>query len=232
MKEKPVSLSPRKEDVRDKKEVANVVVQFDLEEIKQHFYDSLNDIKKQFAVAESLLSSGRQEEAMDVWRSQVVFVEGVMDFFMHEISKYALIKMFKGDWEKSERYANLMIPMSTVEEGLRNPESTEWLLSRLNSRFSQEVYLSSDALSSQLSLIGMRFDDICKIAFPKQKNESNDSGKQKLRDLYARRNQIAHQIDRQHATAEKKPIDKQFVEDAIATVTAFVEGVCSTAATK
>ena len=41
MADRTISLSKRKESVRQKNEVASVAVQFELEQIKQHFYDSL-----------------------------------------------------------------------------------------------------------------------------------------------------------------------------------------------
>lgn len=232
MSDRNVSISPRKEEIREKNDVISIPIQFELEEIIQHFYDSLEDIKKQFAVAELLIKKGNKESAMDVWRSQVVFAEGIMDFYMHEISKYALVRMFTGEWEKSLSYENFMIPMSTVEEGIRHPESTEWLFERLNKRFGLEVYLSGDALGTQLSLIGMKYDEICKAAFPKERGVTYIKGQQRLKELYTRRNQIAHQADRKHADAVKEPIDKKFVEETIKTVTAFVEAVNAAALAK
>ena len=229
---KKIELSSRKENVRDKNEVGKIVVQFDLEEIKSHFYEGLDDVKKQFDVANALLSNDKIEEAECVWRSQIVFVEALLDFFMHEISKYALIKMFKGEWEKTASYSDFPVPMKTVEEGLKNPESTEWLFAQLNERFSREVYLSGDSLGSQLSLIGMKYDDVCKAAFPPQNGVHYVSGQQRLRKFYARRNQIAHQTDRKHSTAQKEPIDRGFVEEAIATVVSFVESVLTFAVSK
>lgn len=225
MADRSVSISPRKEETREKNDIIYTAIQFQLDEIKQHFYSSLTDIQNQISIAESLSKDGKTDEAKDILRAQVVYVEGIMDFYLHELSKYALVKMFTGEWNKSESYSNFQIPMSTVEEGLKNPESTEWLFERLNSRFGLEVYLSPDTIGKQLSLIGMKLDDICKKAVPKVKGRSYITGQQRLKDLYARRNQIAHQVDRKHSTAEKEDIDRAFVEEAIDFVTRFVEAV-------
>lgn len=232
MPERNISLSPRKEDIRNKNSVVTPAVQFDLDQIKAHFYENLNDVRKQFDIADKLFSEGKTDEAQNIWRSQVVFVEGLMDFYLHEISKYALVKMFKGEWDKTDKYNNFMIPMSTVELGLRNPESTEWLFDRINTRFSREVYMSGEALRQQLSLIGMNYDDICKNAFPKEKGKNYISGNDRLKMIYQRRNQIAHQSDRIHETAEKEAIDKKTVESYINTIRLFVEEIHSNAAQK
>ena len=225
MADRTISLSKRKESVRQKNEVASVAVQFELEQIKQHFYDSLADINNQFSIADELCKVGKNTSAKDVWRSQIVFLEGIFDFYIHELSKYALVRMFNGKWPKSKSYENFMIPMSTVEEGLRNPESTSWLFERLNTRFSSVSYLAPDPLGKQLSLIGMNLNDICISAFPKNKDQNYVSGQDRLKSLFNRRNQIAHQADRKHTNAEKDEIDKDFVQESIDVVTQFVEAV-------
>jgi hypothetical protein len=232
MPDRSVALSPRKESVREKNEVASVVVQFELEQIKKHFYDSLSDIKHQFSIADQLCSVGQNDLAKDVWRSQIVFLEGILDFYIHELSKYALVKMFTGKWSKSTSYENFMIPMSTVEEGLKNPESTSWLFERLNTRFSSETYLAPEPLGKQLSLIGMKLDDICKKAFPKIKGQTYVKGQEHLKSLFNRRNQIAHQADRKHTNAEKDEIDKKYVQESIDFVTKFIEAVHNEALSK
>lgn len=102
-KERDLSLSPRKEDQRDVRPI-DPPVQFSLNEIKQHFMDSLNSVKAQYEVADALLAEGNADGCKTIWRSQVVLAEGLMDFYIHEMSKYCLFKMFTGNWDKSEKY--------------------------------------------------------------------------------------------------------------------------------
>lgn len=54
-----LDLIPRVEDVREARPVA-LPVQFSLEEIKQHFDDSLNGIKGQYLVADLLIQNGNE----------------------------------------------------------------------------------------------------------------------------------------------------------------------------
>ena len=122
--------------------------------------------------------------------------------------------------------------MSTVEEGLKNPESTEWLFERLNTRFSAETYLHPEPLGKQLSLLGMKLDDICKKAFPKINGQTYIKGQERLKALFNRRNQIAHQADRKHTNAQKEDIDQAFVKESIDWVIKFVEAIHAEALAK
>ena len=119
------SLTPRSEETRDPRPVADPV-QFTLAQIRTHFDESLASIQKQFDVAQTLNNDGKIEECRDIWRSQIVFLEGILDFYLHELSKYALYQMFLGRWEKSARYQNLQLKMQDVETALDAPESKTW----------------------------------------------------------------------------------------------------------
>ena len=121
MEKRDLSLTPRKEGLRDAKPAA-IPTQFSLSEIKQHFEDSLDAITKQYMVADSL------NDKM-IWRSQVVLAEGLLDFYIHEMSKYCLFRMFTGAWEASAKYASFMVPMKKVEEVLSAAESKDWFFS-------------------------------------------------------------------------------------------------------
>ena len=232
MAERSVSISARKEETREKNDVVQIAVQFELTEIYKHFSDSLDDIKKQVDIANELFNEGKCDEAKDIWRAQIVYLEGIMDFYLHELSKYALVRMFTGKWKKSKTYSDFKIPMSDVEEGLKNPESTVWLFERLNTRFSSETYLNPEQIGQQLSLIGMNLDNICNAAYPKVTGKTYIKGQKRLKDLFNRRNQIAHQADRKHSTAEKEDISQVFVQETMDTIIAFVEVVHKEALSK
>ena len=127
MTPRDLTLNQRVEDVRDKQPVPSIV-EFDLEQIKERFDNNIASIRKQFDIAESLKSKGDIEECETIWRSQVVFLESALDFYIHEVSKYGMLNIFSGDWEKTEKYNNYQVPMKYVEEGFKNPESKAWLL--------------------------------------------------------------------------------------------------------
>lgn len=56
----------------------------------------MDSVKAQYAVADSLAADGDLSGCKTIWRSQVVLAEGLMDFYIHEMSKYCLFRMFTG----------------------------------------------------------------------------------------------------------------------------------------
>lgn len=225
MAERDLSLSPRIEAVREVRPIAPPV-QFSLEEIKQHFEESLTGIKDQYAVAELLLHSGNESGCKTIWRSQVVLSEGLLDFYIHEMSKFCLFRMFTGQWDKTEKYDGFQVPMSRVEEAIAAIESKDWFFDYLNDRFSRDVFLAVKNMREQLNFIGIGFVPAMVKAFPKAKEEeSNKYGAQVVEELFQRRNAIAHQNDRSHASADQTDISKEYVEDYIGKIEKIVNSI-------
>ena len=221
-----LTLTPRVEDIRDKQPVVSVI-EFDLAQIKERFDNNLASIRKQFDIAEALKAEGKIEECETVWRSQVVFLESALDFYIHEVSKYGMLNIFSGNWEKTEKYNNYQVPMKYVEEGFKNPESKAWLLQYLNERFSTEVYLSADSMKNQLNLLGLFFEPVMEKAFPKPSapDSSYREGRKVVKELFERRNQIAHQTDRKHNDATQNTISKEYVEQCFADISAIANSI-------
>jgi hypothetical protein len=110
MANRDLSLTERNEEVRDKQQIIPVV-SFSLAQIKNHFDQSVLSITNQYEVADSLLSQGKTEACKDIWRSQIVFVESSLDFYIHELSQYAMMQIFKGNWSKTAKYRQ---PLKTM----------------------------------------------------------------------------------------------------------------------
>lgn len=214
-----LALTPRAEETRDEK-IQRVPVQFGLDEILKHFTDSIAELRKQFEVADRLLSEKDEEGCMTIWRSQVVLSEGLLDFYIHEMSKYCLFRMFTGEWKKSEKYDSFMIPMSQVEKALDAAESNDWFFDYLNTRFSREVFLANEHLKDQLNLIGIAYSDVMNEAFGEL-----STGRNKIVAMFQRRNAIAHQNDRSHASAEQEDITREYVEQYFKDVESVVTAI-------
>ena len=219
-----LSLSPRVEEKRELK-VIELPVQFSLKEIKEHFEESLNEVKAQYPVADLLNKNGNENDGKTIWRSQVVLAEGLLDFFIHEMSKFCLFKMFTGQWTKSEKYYRFMVPMSKVEDAINTVNSKDWFFEYLNDRFSRDVFLSHESMKDQLNLIGIDFSKTMERAFSKESKDPIKYGKKVVIDLFQRRNDIAHQNDRSHASAKKQDITKEFVEKYITNIELIVNAI-------
>ena len=224
MGKRDLSLTPRNEETRERIIVSPV--HFPLTDIKQHFDESMQSVKEQFTVADNLLSEGNAEGCRIIWRSQIVFAESLLDFYIHEMSKYCLFRMFTGEWQKSEKYKNLEVKMSKVEEALSAKESDEWFFEYLNERFTKDVFLSGDSMRDQLNLIGISFGEAMHRAFRKDTiNASDKYGYRLVKQLFDRRNKIAHQNDRDHSSAAQTDITKEFVEQYISDIEAIVNAM-------
>lgn len=230
MANRDVSLTPRVEDVREATPVV-IPVQFELTEIKNHFDESLESIKKQFVIAEELLASGKNEEGKTIFRSQIVFLEGILDFYMHEMTKYGLYKIFLGDWPKTDRYKNLSIPMAELEKAMTVPESKEWFFAYVNELFASVVMQDWETIRDQLNLFGVQWKSVCMEMYPTMdEKHAIDECKKLLAGLYKRRNIIAHQNDRDHASAVQNDISKEYVTEKINKINSFVESIHNVAA--
>lgn len=213
MADRDLSLTPRPEAVRDIKKVV-LPIHFTLDEIENHFRDSLEDIRRQLVIADELQAKDNDTANKVILRSQVVLSEGVMDFLIHEVSKYCIFRMFVGEQNKSEKYGNIMIPMSAFERGINSADSNEWFFEYLNARFSRDVFLSVESMRDQLNLSGVSFSEVLARAFPKENSDDSiKTGKNEIKNMFQRRNEIAHQNDRSHATSEQNDITRKYVED-------------------
>jgi len=219
-----LALSLREENVREQKQ-ANVVVQFPRKEIFKHFKDSMDEIKSQYSVADMLLKAGDKSGCEIIWRSQIVLAEGLLDFYIHEMSKYCMLKMFNEDWEKTEKYLNFKVTMAELDKAV-SKNNNDWFFEYLNERFGRDVFLAADNMRDQLNLIGIEFVNVMCRVFPRNsQNESCEIGKTAITELFCRRNKIAHQFDRNHTDAEQEIISKEYVRDYIGKVESIVNAI-------
>lgn len=116
--------------------------------------------------------------------------------------------------------------MEKVENAITASESNDWLFDYLNKRFSRDVFLSCESMRDQLNLIGIPFNKAMEKAFPREnEQEAIRIGKETIAMLFQRRNEIAHQNDRSHASAEQTDITKEFVEDYILKIETIVNAI-------
>ena len=81
-------------------------------------------------------------------------------------------------------------------------------------------------MNDQLNLIGIGFNNVMKIAYPKStEQQSRKYGRKIVQDLFDRRNAIAHQVDRKHESAERNDIDRAFVEQCITDIELIVSTI-------
>lgn len=216
MKEKRnLNLTKRNEEVREKNTIK--VIELELNEILYQFNENIQSIRDKFNTANKLLNENDNESYKDILRSQIVFLDSALDYYMHCITKYGMNKMFKGEWGKTAKYNNFMVPLEKVEFVIKNIEDTTWFIELVNYTYAKETFMEANSIKTQLSLIDINFSDIAKDVCYEEGSTQKPPEKLKilLNKLFYRRNSIAHQSDRLHEDGQKKEITKEEVKDYI-----------------
>ena len=119
-------------------------------------YPCIDQPMDQFDLAEQLKADGNMQYK-DILRSQVVFLDSAFDFFMHEATKYGMVQIFQGIWEKTEKYNNFTVRLGDISDVLRNSEQENWFLNIVNDTYAEDTFMSSEAVIGQLNLIGIKW---------------------------------------------------------------------------
>ncbi len=229
MNTKDLKLTPRIENTREKYHT-NVVL-FGLDEIMQHFKESVDSITSLFHIADNLIDEGKSIDAGNIWRAQIVFLASAFDFYMHELSKYGLCEIYNNNWTDTDRYNNLQIRMCYIEKAFKAGGDIEWFLDYVNEHDQTITMISYAAVKNQLNLLGINVNKVANMVFYKQGDSEKPTDKLKnfLNALFARRNIIVHQTDRNQKNAQIKDITKETVDEFISTIFQIVEAINSVA---
>lgn len=213
--------------VREKSAVE--IRDFTLEEIKQQFEQSLEEIESKFDIAQQFFNEQKIAQCEDIWRTQIVFLDSAFDYYIHQITKYGMNKMFQGLWEKTDGYKKFAVNMKILEDALNNPENQKWFPNLVNSTYERIPFMSYDDVNKQLRLIGIKIKDVEDAAFHEIGSSIPTKTKYKnaINNLYHRRNAIAHQSDRSHINNTKNSIEKNTVVEYITGIRKIVDAIHS-----
>ena len=221
------NLEPRKENTRDIKE--SPILRFDLDQIKSHFDEDVVALTDQLTIYDKLIEDGNKKCASLILNALIVLLESAFDFYLHEITKFGVTKIFESTWNKTDKYKNIKISIELVEKVINNTSDEEWFYQYINNNYASTTMVSFESFKDQLNLIGLNWKKIADDCFYKE--ESDIKPENKLRDtinaLYKRRNIIAHQSSRKHENAEHIEVTKErvieFIEDIQCIVTCIHE---------
>ena len=166
-------------------------------------------------------------QAENIWRAQIVFIVSAFDFFMHEITKFGLGKIFDGEWNPTIKYSNINISLEVLNKALKNGESSEWFLEFVNEQFAKTTMVSYAEVKEQINLLGLNMQVLADDTFYQlgSKEKTIDKLKNCLNGLFFKRNVIAHQSDRKHANAEIMEITEEFVRGYLNDMNKIVDSI-------
>lgn len=206
---KDIDEIPRITETRDKKVITKI--SFDYSNIQKHWKENINDVENKFSIAKSLEKTNL-EQAKEIWRSQIVFIDSTLDFYIHEVIKFGIIKIFNEEWPSTNKFMNLKISLKIAIDLAKTPENANSLLSEIDEINQKNCFMSYDNIKRQLDIIGITIDH---------------SKKNIIDEIYQRRNQIAHQSDRLPENPIKQEIKESTVLQYIQEIKAFISDIDS-----
>ncbi|MCF0224713.1 MAG: hypothetical protein HUK20_10625 [Fibrobacter sp.] len=197
----------RKGENRKKRSVRLIVKILD---VRSHFNENLKDVEEKFKLAQKERATD-SHSAEEIWRSQVVFLESALDFYVHEVVKYGFLKIFNGDWAETVKSRNFRVRFPLVMEMYKDAENAAQSLSDEIDEINREnCFLGFEHMQTNLKMVGLGVDS---------------KYKEFITELYKRRNQIAHQSDRLPGSAAKLGISESDVKGYIKTVKEIVSSI-------
>lgn len=198
---------PRKIEIRDKKDTSKI--SFEYSNIRKHLTDNISDVKNKFVIANSLEKENLYQ-AKEIWRSQIVFIDSTLDFYIHEVIKYGIIKMFNGEWPSTPKFENIKVSLKFAIDFAKTPENANFLLGEIDEINQKNCFMSYDNIKKQLNIIDITPDT---------------SKKAIIDEIYQRRNQIAHQSDRLPENPIKQDISQDLVYHYISEIESFISDI-------
>ncbi|WP_338557867.1 HEPN domain-containing protein [Paraclostridium sordellii] len=194
------------------------------DDIIQNFLCTFDAIEEKFKLISSLDKERQANIINDIYRSQIVFAMSSLDFYVHEIVRYGILSIFKGERERTLSYETFAVNLRCVEQALKNLESVDWLDEWITLKHKASTFMDPSKIQGAFSLITKKnvFDLVAKQFTLQGSNFNKDSLKAKILEIYKRRNSISHQSDRNEQTGELNNIEEDFVRDAIHIIKQFV----------
>lgn len=214
-------LRERKVDTIEKKEVK--IVNQEFSQINKKVSDVLSEIKER----QNQLKNKKEltDEDFFLLRTQIVFLESVFDYYIHEIITYGIIQTYKGDWPINNKFNNILVKLSTCIEMIKKPElDAEILKEYIIDYYGGMTFLDKENLNAKLRVIEINPEQVASQVFD---DDNPPQAQQKfaefIKELYNRRNRIVHQCDMEFGSNEKCTINVEEVDNYIAIVEKTIE---------
>lgn len=219
-----LDLIDRNSRKKDRVQKIPKALSFSHEEIRTHFKENIKHIEDSLKVLDN--NDLKKEDVANILRSQIMFLDSALDFYMHEITKYGMKKMFDGQWERNDKYLDFKINLDALHT-ISELNEREFFNDIINKSIAADTFMEFNSIKKQINMIGLDINVISRAVFYEKGDKTSPINKLKdfLNTLYYRRNRIAHQSDRDPATGKRGEIDKEFVKGNIDTVVKIVSAI-------
>lgn len=183
------------------------------------FNFSIKCIKDKFFLLEYDISD---ELKLNILRGQVSLLLSAVDFYIHEIIKIELVNIIKKERKETASLKNCMISVKTFLEYITSPTINNQIFEdEIIYRNSFKSFLEPDKMAEALSLITEK--KVFKELFSKLGLSDTKELKDRIKEIFKRRNSIVHQMDYDYSTETQQTITKEEVEDYIEFYNKFIQ---------
>jgi len=196
--------------------------------IYTRFHTNIKSVKRLTHVAEQMLAD-EKDVADDLFRAQVVQIESAFDFFMHEFTVFGMTKIFLDEWDDTREFRAYPITMKDFRAGIKSPDDDAWFAKTVMRAYEKQPLISYLRFTEALRTIGISLEAL-------EKSSQGRLDARTLRTIVdqasSRRNQIAHQTDRAHASRKQNDIDAEYVRTMLSDIRMVVNAVYEAALEK
>ena len=180
----------------------------------ERFRTSIRNIDDRFRLYHVLIGQRLYEEAEDLLRFQIVYLMSALDFFMHELYSYGILKIFQHQKRKTERYKSFRVPLELVEQALFDGENIQHHLKKMITEINQTfTFMHPSRIKELLHTIGYAdaFSKAQRVLRKKGILRDGEALAPLLEKIYIRRNKISHQTDIEHGGPNRLSISLEEV---------------------
>lgn len=207
-------VSVRKEDSKSNRFTEDI--EHELAEIKNMFDEDISNVKK-------LFNTQIDDSIENIYRSQIVLLASIYDFYMHNIYKFGFLQIYKGKWVDNSFYNKQKITMEYLHYAMESEDDHSWLLNCLNETNRSITMMSYDSLANNCKIIGLKLKKIIAKLYSNKviNGDDKEALKAELAKVYTKRNSIAHQFDRSHRDGNTLPVTHEEVNKMIGFIEAL-----------
>lgn len=187
----------------------------DLKSASIRFSEAMENIDKQNEILKTLKEKHLDGER-DVLRAQVMFLESALDYYVHEIVKYGIEKMFSNhpNWPETSDFKKIKVSLLFTKKVFNQPENLKDIFNELD--YSLPTYMKYDAIIRSLVMIGIYEEHNIPHKINNYRKEINE--------ISNRRNSIVHASDRTDS-GKQKYLDENMVKKFISTICNFQKDI-------
>ncbi len=192
----------------------------DQETLINNFIKSVNEISVRVDFEEKELFPPMKEE---LFRAELVALISSLDYYLFEILKTGIIQIHNKERAITTGFQNFKLPMRFLISALDNPECLSWLSEAIVELFGISSFQSIRQIKYVITMISQKKYNTIIGQISSELSITKRQIENRLKSIFQRRNQIAHNCDIPHDNTEKQDINYVYLKDTIEFIREFIK---------